>query len=296
MNLTSTVAFLWPTTLAVRPAFHNPILIFSSSLSGSFCSISRDILMLPDATWAPAGNTGLEHPWQRNCLFQTYIYIHLQTPLCRQGFGFYRQQLCLRLPSHYLECFQEKYLPFKIVTWRAGQSQLPLSFLCTASPVLWMLQPANGHTPCGFDYWQIVLQIEANLVKRVVKKENNTCVCNSRKYRRLDAKSHVPNVNQDLRNVTSVLHLTVWDSCGILYRGETHSTNAWLSQQFFPSKPVPNYSVMKRGPGASCGPFRMSLEKKKKLVHQIESQLLWLSSTVHHDGKNTGLETKGFIR
>lgn len=45
--------------------------------------------------------------------------------LCRQGFGFYRHQLCLRHPGHYLECFQEKYLPFVIVTWRAVQCQPP---------------------------------------------------------------------------------------------------------------------------------------------------------------------------
>lgn len=109
--------------------------------------------MSPD--WEYVCATGLQHLWQRTASF---MYVPLQPEL-----GLLQTPASAYPLSLILGHFQGQHLPF--MTPCPLYALLPL---CCGSCSI------DSHLPCGFCYWQIVLQTEAGLVKEPEKKETNT--------------------------------------------------------------------------------------------------------------------------
>lgn len=80
---------------------------------------------------------------------------------------------------------------------RARPAAPALSMLCFPCAV-GTAAPPSDHVPCAFSSWQIVLQIEAGLVKKDGEKKTPSLGLKPQEMQALDANNRVPNVNQAL--------------------------------------------------------------------------------------------------
>lgn len=253
---------------AARLARHSPILITSASLAGNYIAP----LLFNNAAntmWAWTGNVFVLQAHSTCGRTASFMYVPLQpelgllqTPASAYPLRPHPGTFPRSTPALHDTFMEARAMPAPTLC------PFCCCFLCCGPAALTIT------SLCRFCYWQVVLQTEAGLVKSPERKKW-TCGLGPQKCRHLGTNNHVSNIQQVLGSITSILR-NHWQHLLEFYPEEKSSPiNAWLHHLCFPSKAVPNCSVIKKRLWSLWWLFQgvFQLEKKNKPVHPIESKL-----------------------